>query len=87
MKKLIFLLLILFACQKEYCYTCNTKITTTTTGTGYASDTQSIYSSTNHCSITDSEARKIEKGMTSTATVKSGNITATTQSSCTCIRQ
>lgn len=89
MKKLIILIFVLFACQKDetFCFKCTTLITTTTSGTGYASDTDTTTSTVEKCDLTEKEADSIEKGLTSTATSKNGNITVTVKSTCTCIRK
>jgi len=80
MKKLLFLLLLifLFSCEsnKDYCYECTTIITTI--GSPYA--TNPITSTVTSCGITESEAAEIERKMT--ATVTSGSITVREVTNC-----
>ena len=84
MKKLMFIislnLLIIFAIacekQKDECYVCTTVIMTI--GSPYANSP--VVSSVRSCGITESDAKEIERKMTSTVT--SGNITVRSVTNC-----
>ena len=80
MKKLMFFLLIVvaIACekQKDECYVCTTVITTT--GSPYANSP--VVSSVRSCGMTESDAREIERKLTST--VVNGNITVRSVTNC-----
>ena len=84
MKKLMFLIslnfLIIFAIacekQKDECYVCTTVITTI--GSPYA--TNPIISTVSSCGITESDAKEIERKMTSV--VRNGNITVRSVTNC-----
>ena len=89
MKKLIFLILILFACTKgkEYCFKCNVLSITTTNGGGYATRTDRSIVTIDKCGITQKAIDEFESLESGTTNVKSGGYTIVTNTTCTCIRQ
>jgi len=91
MKKLLFLLAIVFllSCQKESCYTCTLTYRTSTSGGGYASNSNAGTTTTtvNKCNVTDKEIASFIKESSVSATVNSGGISATTTSTCGCVKE
>ena len=85
MKKLLILLFLvfLFSCKKDECYKCTTVITTT--GSPYASSP--VVTTVTSCGINSSEAKEIEKSMTSIVTVNMGGYSITSTSVCNCKKQ
>lgn len=91
MKKFLFLLAIvfLFSCQKESCYTCTLTYRTSTSGGAYASNSNAgtTTATTIQCNMTEKEIANFVKDSNGSATVNVGGISATTTSTCNCVKQ
>jgi len=86
MKKLMFVLLIIFAitCEKDSgCWNCMT--TMITQCSGYASETTIV--TTTECDMNNNEIEIYEKLLTRTTTATTGGITCTIKSTCNCRKQ
>jgi len=82
MKKLLFILLVIFAsCEKDSsCWECTTTIITQCNG--YASDKMTITSTP--CDLSENDIRAYEASSNTTVTTNSGGITCTARSTCKC---
>ena len=86
MKKLLFLILIVFcfSCKKESCYQCKMTIVTTVPGYPTAGSTTTV--TTEQCGLTVEAIKAYEKAGTSTTTVTMSGIAATAKSTTVCTK-